>query len=136
MWRRITEQVTGLASVHRNLNCVPGAHSHMNMRVNHDGVDFITVSSLIETPFEAKLFEVTSERIGMTTISLGPALAFDAEYDVDKSFVQGRPVDRPNPLSCGRPGARAAYHHVHGELGADRTGRVESDLDEYVRRIG
>lgn len=89
-----TEQITGLARAHGNLYCVLGAHSHVNTHVTDADVDFVTVSSLIETPFEVKLFEVTSDRIEMSTFSLRSSLAFDAEYDMNKAFAQGRPVDR------------------------------------------
>ncbi len=89
-----TGQVSGFAEAHRALKCVLGAHSHMNMRVTHDGVDFVTVSSLVETPFEVKLFEVTAERMEMSTIALRSALTFGVEYETGRSFVQGRPVDR------------------------------------------
>jgi len=66
----------------------------MNMCVHQDGVDFVTVSALVETPFEFKLFDVIPQRIEMSTIPLRQALAYDDEYDASRSFVQGRPQDR------------------------------------------
>jgi hypothetical protein len=66
----------------------------MNMRVRHAGVEFATVSALVETPFEFKLFEVTPQKMAMQTISLRTSVDFDAEPDPAKSFVQGRNEDR------------------------------------------
>ena len=88
------EQVTTFAASHENAWCVLGAHNHLNMCINRGGTEFVTVSSLVETPFEFKLFEVSPERMVMTTMSLAPDLAFDHIYDASKSFVQGRDIDR------------------------------------------
>jgi len=90
----LPDEITALVETHANIACVLGAHNHMNMCMNQAGVDYVTVSSLVETPFECKLFEVTPPRMEMTTISLRSALDFDAEYDSARSFVQGRPMDR------------------------------------------
>lgn len=89
-----TAEMTALATAHIDLKCILGAHNHMNMHVTHEGTEFVTVSSTVETPFEFKLFEVRPQRIEMSTISLSAALPFDGAYDVVKSFVQGREVDR------------------------------------------
>lgn len=89
-----TETFTGLAAEHRNLRCVLGAHNHVNMRVRCAGVDYVTVSSLIETPFEFKVFDVTPDSITMETVSLADRLDFEGRYDPAMSFVQGRPIDR------------------------------------------
>ena len=89
-----TEQVTSLAAKHPSVRCILGAHNHQNMCVTRGDVEYVTVSSLIETPFEAKLFEVCPERISMSTISLSDRLAFDSIYDTARSFVQGRAIDR------------------------------------------
>jgi 3',5'-cyclic-AMP phosphodiesterase len=96
-----TAQVAGLAAAHENLKCVLGAHNHLNMRLNHDGVEFVTVSALVETPFEFKLFEVTPQRMQMSTISLASRLTFDGEYNQARSFVQGRPADRSLHIDVG-----------------------------------
>jgi len=89
-----TAGMTALAAGHGNLKCVLGAHNHMNMRVAHNSVEFVTVSSLVETPFEFKLFEVTPHAISMSTVALKPALPFGDDYNAAKAFVQGRTVDR------------------------------------------
>jgi hypothetical protein len=89
-----TAQMSAILAGHKNAKCVLGAHSHMNMRVDHGGVEFVTVSSFVETPFEFKLFEVTPDSMTMSTVSLKDSLDIDAEYNTAKTFVQGRPVDR------------------------------------------
>jgi hypothetical protein len=89
-----TRDVVMLATTHGSVKCVLGAHNHMNMRVRHAGVEFATVSALVETPFEFKLFEVTPQKMAMQTISLRTSVDFDAEPDPAKSFVQGRNEDR------------------------------------------
>ena len=89
-----TAEMEALVREHPTLKCVLGAHSHKNMRVQHDGVQFVTVSSLVESPFEIKLFEVTSEQIHMTTVPLRSGLSFDHAYDATRSIAQGRDIDR------------------------------------------
>ena len=79
---------------HSNVKCVLGAHSHMNMRIEQAGVEFVTVSSLTEIPFEFKLFDLTPQSVVMTTVSLTPSFDFNGEYNEDKAFVQGRSIDR------------------------------------------
>lgn len=89
-----TETFTDLAATHPHLRCVLGAHNHVNMRVRQAGVDYVTVSSLIETPFEFKVFEVAPGSIAMETVSLADRLDFEGRYDPSMNFVQGRPEDR------------------------------------------
>lgn len=89
-----TETVTDLTAKHRNIRCVLGAHNHMNMRVRNEGVEYLTVSSLVETPFELKAFDVTPDSITMSTVNLADSLSFYGEYDETRTFVQGRAIDR------------------------------------------
>jgi hypothetical protein len=89
-----THEISSFAAKHANVTCVLGAHNHLNMRVNHGGIQYVTVSSLVETPFEFKLFEVTSAGMEMSTVSLNSLMDIDGEYDPAKAFVQGRPADR------------------------------------------
>jgi len=86
------EEMISIVEKHKSIKCVLGAHNHMNMRVDFGGVEFVTVSSMIEVPFEFKIFEVSPHRIEMKTIGLN--LLSDGEYDITKSFVQGRDIDR------------------------------------------
>ena len=76
------------------VTCVLGAHSHVNMKREINGVNYITVSSFVETPFEFKLFEVTSDSVSMKTHNLLDRIDFRADYNWDNTFVQGRACDR------------------------------------------
>lgn len=64
------------------------------MSVETDGVHFVTASSLVEAPFEFKLFEIGEDGMAMTTVSLLNRVRFEAVYDFDRTFVQGRERDR------------------------------------------
>jgi len=66
----------------------------MNMHIEKSDVHYVTVSALVESPFEFKLFEMQPNQLSMTTISLAEHIPFIAEYDQEKTFVQGRTVDR------------------------------------------
>jgi len=86
--------ITKLAARNSHLRCVLGAHSHLNMCVPREGAQFITASALVETPFECKIFEVSRESISMKTVTLGNRVQDLGEYDFEKTFVQGRAIDR------------------------------------------
>jgi 3',5'-cyclic-AMP phosphodiesterase len=89
-----TSLVTDLCGRHQQIRCVLGAHSHVNMNVKTAGVHYVIASSLVETPFEFKLFEIEATGISMRTVSLLARVGFDAVYDFDRTFVQGREGDR------------------------------------------
>lgn len=93
----ILAQVMG----HSDLLCVLGAHSHLNMRVERDGVHFVTASALVEVPFEFKLFECDKDTIGMRTISLTNYISITSDPDPAKSFVQGD--DSVRTFTASRP---------------------------------
>ena len=86
--------VLRMAEKHPQLRVVLGAHNHLNMHLERDGAHFVTASSFTEVPFEFKVFEVDPPQIRMSTISLTGRTSFRAEYDYDKTFVQGRLKDR------------------------------------------
>ncbi len=88
-----TECVTGLAERH-GVPCVLGAHSHVNMNKELNGVNYITVSPLVETPFEFKLFEVSPKSLTMETHNLWDRMDVGARYNWNNTFVQGRACDR------------------------------------------
>ncbi len=88
-----TTCVMGLVDKY-GVTCVLGAHSHVNMKRELNGVNYITVSSFVETPFEFKLFEVTSDSVSMKTHNLLDRIDFRADYNWDNTFVQGRACDR------------------------------------------
>ena len=87
------EVVTAVAERH-GVTCVLGAHSHANMNKEHTGVNYVTVSSFVETPFEFKLFEVDADSLSMETHNLQDRVEFAADYDWNSTFVQGRACDR------------------------------------------
>jgi len=95
---RFTSQVGDLCGRYEQVRCVLGAHSHVNMNVEADGVFYVTASSLVEVPFEFKLFEIGSDGIAMKTVSLIDQVGFDTAYNFDRTFVQGRERDRA--FSC------------------------------------
>ena len=88
-----TRSITSLVE-ERGISCVLGAHSHANMHKELNGVNYITVSSFVESPFEFKLFEVSADTLSMTTHSLRGRLDFPTDYNFDQTFVQGRARDR------------------------------------------
>ncbi len=95
------ESIADLASRHRQVRCVLGGHNHLNMRVESQGVQYVTVSAFAEVPFEVKLFEASSNGDGlrMKTLSLADRMDFRASYDFNKTHVQGRAVDRAFSVS-------------------------------------
>ncbi len=79
---------------HSSLKVVLGAHNHMNMHLQRSNTHFVTASSFSETPFEFKHFKINENGISMSTISLLKNINFIADYDFNKTYVQGRPCDR------------------------------------------
>lgn len=76
------------------LRCILGAHTHANMHVECEGVHYVTVSALVETPFEFKVIDVGDGPLRMRTLSLTAQVGFVTEYDFNKTYVQGRLKDR------------------------------------------
>ena len=89
-----TEVALALAGRQPGLRAIFSAHTHLNMHVPRAGVHYVTVSSFVETPFEFKVVEVDSGGVKMDTVSLARRVGFEAAYDDDRAYVQGRPVDR------------------------------------------
>lgn len=89
-----TQVVLDFARKHPQIRCVLAAHNHINTCVVRDGVPFVTTSAFAETPFEFKVIEVEGDKLAMTTHNLLSAVSFEAAYDFDKTFVQGRKKDR------------------------------------------
>jgi hypothetical protein len=78
------------------LRCILSGHNHINtcVSLNKTGVRAVTASSFSEAPFEFKIFDIKPGRMTMRTINLMSSCDFDAEYNYDKTFVQGRLKDR------------------------------------------
>jgi predicted phosphodiesterase len=99
--------VTGLADRYPQLRCVLYGHSHLNMAAERRGVQYVSVSGLAETPFEFKVFEVAGGYLRMRTLNLWERIPFDAAYDWDKAFVQGRARDRGFQIDLAQSGSTA-----------------------------
>jgi len=82
--------------VHRfpQIKGVIGGHNHINTHGFLGAAHVVTASAFTEAPFEFKVFEVSADRFAMETVSLMPSVSFRADYNWDKTFVQGRCCDR------------------------------------------
>ena len=89
-----TKSVLDFVQQHPRVRCVLTAHNHVNTHIAEKTVHFVTPSSLTETPFEFKLIELSPEILRMSTVSLISHVDFQANYDYNKTFVQGRERDR------------------------------------------
>jgi DNA repair exonuclease SbcCD nuclease subunit len=89
-----TEAVTRFLSRYPQLRGVLGGHNHINTHRVLGKAHLVTGSAFAETPFEFKVVEVTSAGWSMRTMALLPEVSFRADYDWDRTFVQGRRCDR------------------------------------------
>lgn len=82
--------------VHRypQVRVILGGHNHINTRGLIGTAHAVTAGAFTETPFEFKVIDVQQDRIAMATVSLSSEISFRADYDWDKTFVQGRRCDR------------------------------------------
>ncbi len=76
------------------LRGVLAGHNHINTHTILAEAHAITASAFTETPFEFKVFEISEGKLSMETVSLMSRVSFRADYDWDKTFVQGRFCDR------------------------------------------
>lgn len=77
-----------------SFECVLGAHTHMNMHIEKEGVHYVTASALPEAPFEFKEFEILEGLFSMKTVNLADKAGFKYDYDFGKTYTQGRNCDR------------------------------------------
>jgi DNA repair exonuclease SbcCD nuclease subunit len=87
-------EVRDLATRHSHLRGVLSGHSHVNTHGMAAQAHAITGSAFSETPFEFKDVVVGHEHFTMRTVPLLPAASFKADYNWDRTFVQGRHCDR------------------------------------------
>ena len=78
----------------RNIPLLLCGHNHVNTNIRHCATQVVTCSSLIETPFEFKVIELKHEFVSMKTISLASSMSYIGDYNFNKTFVQGREIDR------------------------------------------
>lgn len=88
--------LVGLARRYPNLKAVFSGHNHLHTLTHASETAFVTTSSLVETPFEFKVIEVTKTSVAMTTHSLGLKTinGQPPQYNVKKAYAQGRSQDR------------------------------------------
>lgn len=89
-----TKSITDITEQYKQIRCIFSAHNHINMFGKRGNAHFVSVSSLVETPFEFKLIELDDKMITMSTFNLIPDVNFKAVYDYSKTYVQGRKRDR------------------------------------------
>lgn len=82
--------------IHRfpQIKGVIGGHNHVNTHGLLGGAHVVTASAFTEAPFEFKVFEVSADHFAMETVPLMARVSFCADYNWDKTFVQGRRCDR------------------------------------------
>lgn len=85
----VQEKTAGLPVI-----LILGAHNHLNMNVEANGITHVTASAFTAIPFEFKIFEINDSVLSMKTIPLSGEVSFRSDYCFDKTFVQGRPIDR------------------------------------------
>lgn len=95
-YQPFVETVTAWVQQMPHLRCVLSGHNHINtcVAINESGARAITASGFSETPFEFKVIDLEPGRLAMRTENLFTSCEFTADYDFDKTFVQGRLKDR------------------------------------------
>jgi 3',5'-cyclic-AMP phosphodiesterase len=76
------------------VKAIIGGHNHINTHGFLSTAHAVTGSAFTEAPFEFKVFEINADHLSMETVSLMSRVSFRADYDWDKTFVQGRRCDR------------------------------------------
>jgi hypothetical protein len=89
-----TATVADLLQRYPQLRGVLGGHNHINTHGSVHQAHVVTGSAFVETPFEFKVVDVSGAGWSMRTVALLPQVPFRAEYDWDRTFVQGRACDR------------------------------------------
>jgi len=89
-----SQQVFTFVERYPQVRYVISGHTHVNTNVKINEIRYLTASSFVETPFEYKIFEVKDGKVSMSTENLVREINFLAEYDFNKTFVQGRLEDR------------------------------------------
>lgn len=90
------DQIANLTERYDNLKLVLSGHSHINTIRSLPTCTFVTGSSFVETPFEYKLIDVTELYLNVSTqqIDITDLKGINPMYDEERSYVQGREIDR------------------------------------------
>jgi len=86
--------IKGLIERFPQLKGVLGGHNHINVHGVVEQAHLVTAGAFVETPFEFKVIDVGLEGWSMQTVPLLSQVGFRADYDWDRTFVQGRGCDR------------------------------------------
>lgn len=95
--------ILNLTTEFPHLRAVFSAHTHMNACISYNETHFITVSSLVESPFEYKVVELDESVLRLRTESLFSRVSFRADYDFNRTYVQGREPDRMLEINLNLP---------------------------------
>lgn len=83
------EYFLSLAERFPHFKLVLAAHNHVNTSAEQNSLVTMTTAALVESPFEARLIEVTAGNIQVSTVAFGKILGLEYEYDESKAWVQG-----------------------------------------------
>ena len=89
-----TKQIMEILEKAPQIRGILHGHTHINSHVKNNNVHFISASAFTESPFDFKVIEVRSSFISMKTYNLIDKVDFKTEYNFNKTFVQGRSIDR------------------------------------------
>lgn len=105
--QEFTQQIMGFIEKYPQIRGVFHGHTHLNAHIKQKNINahFISAPAFSETPFEFKVIEVTPSFITMKTYNLMDKVDFKVEYNFNKTFVQGRSIDRSfvDDLKRGKP---------------------------------
>lgn len=91
------KSIVELARRYPNLKAVFSGHNHLHtLAYDESGTAYVTTSSLVETPFEFKLVEVSGSSLRMSTHRLAMETINGAapRYNSQRAYAQGRQQDR------------------------------------------
>jgi len=87
---------------HPGIRCVLGGHNHTNTLGRVHNAVAVSVSAFASTPFEFKIVEVSEDGLAVSTLDLFAEAGFEARYDFNRAFVQGRACDRQCRISLSK----------------------------------
>ena len=101
-WPSFQAAVFEFIKGHPGIRCVLGGHNHTNTLGRVHNAVAVSVSAFVSTPFEFKIVEVSEDDLTVTTLDLFAEVGFEARYDLNRAFVQGRTCDRQCRISLSK----------------------------------